>query len=348
MPTKRQILLGELDAWRREGVLDEATHVLLRSRYENAPRSDELDADAIHGPGPRRGADAETIEGGSKRSFAADSMQFVGGLLLGAGLVALLVFLDVGSESAPYVLLGLGALMVVPAMVGAMRGAPSGLVEAGLSGGLVPILVGVGTAIDASRQPGDFGATTEVLVPLLVALLTIGILVLRKGEGPTTLVAGGGFVFAVAAATLLREDFLFGDPTMATRWTWFLAQLGLAGLLAMWRGKLWTEISLAALVIPATMAFVLLLEPLSLEALGYELVIAIWLAPILAGGIFLGSRGLVTGAAAGLTIDAVAFAFEIGGPGTAVVVLLALGGLLVWQAENVRRYFRRGRSSSGE
>lgn len=329
MSTKRRILLAELASWRDEGILDEATYFLLRSRYEHAPPSDALDRELAAPAAPT----------GERRSFAADSMQFVGGLLLGAGLVALVVFLDLAEGAGAYALLLLGALLLSPAMLGAWRGAPPGLVEAGLAGGLVPMLVANGLAMQTGGSD-----PTRLFVPLLVAATCVGVLLLRRGQGPSTLVAGGGFVWSSAAATLLREDVLFGEPQMTTRWMWFLALLALGALLLVWRGRLWTEISLGALVAPATLAFGLLLDPLHLAELGTQLAIGAFLAPVLVGGVVLGSRGLVTGAAAGLTIDAVAFAFEIGGPGTAVVVLLALGGLLVWQAEAVRRYYRRAPS----
>lgn len=334
MPTKRGMLLDEIDQWREEGILDEHTHRVLRSRYENTVRSPEMDREifapisAVKAP-PGAPTDAAPESSAAPRSFAADSMQFVGGLLVGAGLVALVIFLDL-QASAPYILLLLGALLLAPAMVGAFRGSHPGLVEAGLAGGLVPMLVGVARSM-------DFPAS-DLVVPLLVAVVCIGVVALRRGEGASTLVAGGGFAWTLAAATVLRDRGTFGSAEQAT--LWFLSLCAFAVLLAVWRGKRWTEITLAVLVLPATIALVLLLQPYELAYLGTQLAIAVWLAPVLALGILFRSRGLVTGAAAGLTLDAIAFSFEVGGAGTAVVVLLALGGLLVWQAEAVRRYYR--------
>jgi hypothetical protein len=74
-----------------------------------------------------------------------------------------------------------------------------------------------------------------------------------------------------------------------------------------------------------------------------ELLVGAFLGALTGMGVWLGVRGLVASAAAGLTIDAVVFAFDVGGALTAVFVLLALGSLLVWQGQGIRRYFRSRR-----
>lgn len=310
MSARRTILLDALEAWRRDGLVDEPTYARLRERVHAEPEP-------------------------ARRGFAADAMQFVGGLLLGAGLVALVVFLDLAERVEPWAFLAVGAPLVALGVAGALRRAAPGLVEAALAGGLVPMLVAVGASFDEG---------VSLAVPALVALAGIGIVVLRRGEGPSVLVASVAFVWGSARATLLRDDFLMEAPDMTMRSLWLLALLGYGALLVVWREKLWTAISLGLLVAPLTLAFGLLLEPLELESVAMELAIGAFLGALLGVGIWLRSRGLVAGAAAGLTVDAVTFAFDVGGAGTAVVVLLALGGLLVWQAEFVRGYLRGGRS----
>lgn len=324
MATRRRILLDSLDAWRAEGVLDDATWRLLRARYENAPSSDELD-------GGVAAAAAAPEAPGEKRSFAADAMQFVGGLLVGAALVALVVFLDVGEPANAWLLLGLGAVMAAPAAYGAWVGWNRSLVQAGLSGSLVPALVAAGIG----------GGNDVYAIPMLVAAACVGVLLLLRGEGPTTLVAAGGYAFAGAASTLFRESFFFGNDQMGVRWAWLGLLLALLPLLLLWRQRLWASVSLGLYVAPLAFAFALILDGVdTLTSVGAELVMGAYLGALLGIGIWTGSRGLVAGAAAGLTIDAVVLAFDVGGPGTAVVLLLVLGALLVWQGQVVRGYFR--------
>ena len=332
MTTKRAILLEALDAWHAEGALDEHAWKFLSSRYRSGPPEPDLDAPLVAPRGaPDANAPPTTRTQGPQRSFAADAMQFVGGLLVGAALVALVIFLDVSDDAKPWAFLGLGLVLLAPAAAALYRGAPIGLVEAGLAGGLVPLVVGAGAAPDQY----------DIIVPALVALIAVGVTLLRRGEGASTLVAMGVYSFATARATIL-QDGLFGgggDPTL--RWTWLLALLAYMGLLLVWRHRLWALISLAIVVGPIALAFASILDLSHMSSTNAELVMGAFLGGLLVPGIALGSRGLVAGAAAGLTIDAIAFASTIGGPGTAVILLLALGGLLVWQAEVVRRYFKR-------
>lgn len=373
MTSKRRILLDALDAWRAEGALDEGAWRFLRSRYENAPKNADLDAilapardaatpagavttpaaTASEASAPPAGASAAAVGASDisaspgtafartsarlsdlerrPRSFAADAMQFVGGLLVGAGLVALVLYLDVPEGDAPWWMAGLGALLGAAATFGALRAAPSGLVEAGMAGALVPLTVGAGGAI----------AHDDVTLPSLVALASVGVLVLRRGAGPSALTAAAAFAFTSAAATVLQEG-IFGDEDPVARWLWFATLLGFGALLLVRRERAWIGATLGLYVVPLAIGCGLVLDLVpDLTSVGMELGLGAFLGALFALGLAWGVRGLVAGAVAGLTVDAVTFAFDVGGPGTAVVVLLALGGLLVWQAELVRSYFRR-------
>ncbi|HUR68398.1 MAG TPA: hypothetical protein VM370_04070 [Candidatus Thermoplasmatota archaeon] len=327
MTSKRAILLEALDAWHAEGALDEDAWKFLRSRYQGAAPDPDLDGELAGGAS----AAPTTTARAPRRSFAADAMQFVGGLLVGAALVALTIYLDVGSAAQPYYLLALGVVLLGPAIFGALRHAPSGLVEAGLAGGLVPLAVAAGIA--ASQR--------DLLVPALVTAAALGITLLRRAEGASTLVAGAVYALGTASATLLQEGLFGGTQDPGARWAWLALLLVYVGILLVWRHKLWATIGLALLVAPIAGAFALVLDLGTFPSTTAELLMGAFLGALLVPGILLGSRGLVAGAAAGLTIDAIVFASDVGGPGTAVVLLLALGGLLVWQAELVRRYFRR-------
>lgn len=325
MTTRRSIVLDALDRWHAEGQLDEATYLRLRSRAEEEAAS---------------GADetlsrAEPREGRS--AFAMNALQLVGGLLLGAALVALVVFLDLARDASSWalLLLGLGPYAGAVAMrLLARRGnaafvSREGLEEALWAAALVPIA--------ASPMPAQ-----ERVVAWIALALAVGAYVTRQGRGPSVVLAGAAY--AVAAVAAVPDPFGFGAEAANAGaryllWTLFLA---FGALLLVWRQETWTTVGLALYVIPLVGSLLPLLDLWGIHGDSQiQLAIGVYLGLLLVLGVALGNRGLVTGAAAGLTIDAVWFAAELGGPGTAVVVLLVLGGLLVWQAEFLRNYFRR-------
>ena len=118
-PTPREALLHEIDAWHAEGLITPEQWATLRARYPPEP------------PGERT------------RS-AADWLQLVGGLLLGAAVVAFVAFaigLDASDRRVPALAMMGGSAI---ALIGAFaleqwRGdARPGLVEALLAAALVP------------------------------------------------------------------------------------------------------------------------------------------------------------------------------------------------------------------
>lgn len=327
---RRAIILEELRRWRAEGVIDEDTARFLEARYHG----DDAGAPPVH-PAARAATTAAPRSG-----FAAGALQFVGGLLLGAALVALVIFLDVDDDVAPWLLFAMGAAVAsVGLALHAFMPERDGLGEALLSAGLVPIVV-------AATFTFDQGGTSGMLVASLAAAVAVAVHVLRKGRGPSIVVAGAGFTLASFAVADVQ--LFFGEPEPLRRFLWLAGLLAYLGLLLVWRRETWSTVGLALFVAPLTVGFLLILDVFDVQgAAAIELLLGGWLAIFVGIGVWLRNRGLVTGAAAGLTIDAVAFAFELGGPGTAVVVLLALGGLLVWQAEIVRAWFG-GRAGGGE
>ena len=307
----RDLLLREIDAWREEGILDERQHATLRARYE--------------------GQDA-----GARRSgFAADWLQLVGGLLLGAALVALVAYV-VGFDGSDatrrsLALLGLGAVSLLAAIVlHIARGADKpGLVDALLAAALVPAAVSAPSA----NEPALRWIAALALVPPLAALA------LRRGRSPVTALATVGFALA---SFFTIGDEIFSSSAGARPFLWETLLLAYGALLLAWRREGWTSVSLALLVLPLALALVAMLNSADVDGShAIELWMGAYLGAILGLGVALGQRGLVAGAAAGLTIDAVVFAADLGGALSALLVLAALGGLLVWQAEVVRGYFRR-------
>lgn len=324
MPTRREIILDELDRWLADGTLTPEEHARLRARYASDAEAARLDAPL--------GAGAATVGAvprDARGSFAVNAMQFVGGLLLGAALVALAFFLKLDGAALPWGLFLFG-VAGVGGGIALQFLAPDrdGLVEALLAAGLVPVALS-GLAPDS-----------PTLVGTLAMALAVITFVLRRGRGPSVVVAGAAFVVASFGAA--GPEFL-GESTR-TAYIWWALLIGFGCLMLVWREEAWTSAGFALYVGPLVAAFLFVADQEWQVAEGapLELLVGGYLALLLLGGILLGIRGLVAGSATGLTVDAVVFAADLGGPGTAVVVLVVLGGLLVWQAELVRAYFGRG------
>lgn len=330
MTTRLDAILEQLDRWRAEGLVSDEQHGILAAdarESADARMGDTVDADEVGGAGGYVPRD-------DRGSFAADALQFVGGLLLGAALVALTVFLDLEGDAAEWTLVGLGALGIAAgAALHYLAPDRNGVEEALMAAGLVAVGVSAAAANDGRA------------VAVLGMMLAIAALVVRQGRGPTVVVAGAAFVAASFAAA--GPEF-FGARQAPPEF-WWLLLVGYGALMLVWRKQPWTSAALGLYVLPLTLSFADLIDSWGVrDTLTTELVLGVYLGALLALGIALGIRGLVAGAAAGLTIDAVTFAADLGGAGTAVVVLLVLGGLLVWQAEFLRAYFtRRGSHGRG-
>lgn len=335
MTTRRGIVMDALDRWRDEGVLTVEEHARLIARASAEPAAWDDTLPHEHATRADTGGATAHVSAEDRGSFAVNSMQFVGGLLLGAALVALTFFLNLEGTAAAWTLLGLGAAAVGGGMaMHYLAPGRNGLEEAMFGAGLVAVAV-------APFQNGE-----TIMIGLLGMALAIASLVVRRGDGPTVVVAGAAYVSASFAA--LGPDF-FGSDVTQSYMLWWLAVVAYGLLMLVWRTRSWTSAALGLYVLPLVLSFGPVLDQwgrqLGIESSTFvQLVIGAYLGIWFAVGIALGIRGLVAGAAAGLTIDAVVFAADLGGPGTAVVVLVLLGGLLVWQAEFLRAYFgRRGR-----
>lgn len=317
MPTRREIILEELAKWRAEGVITNEQHAAMAARYqtEDALLNEQLDA---------------AVAREERGSFAVAAMQLVGGLLLGAALVALTFYLNLEGASAGWTLLLFGAVgLGAGAAMHFLAEGRESLEEALLAAGFVPLAI--------APFPG-MEVDVESLIAGPAVLLAIAVYILRRGRGPSALLAGAAFVatsFALVGPEIFESD---ASPP----YLWWALLLGFGGLMLVWREEAWTSAGFGLYVAPLTAAFAMSVAEWGIrEETPMQLILGAYLGVFLAIGVLLGIRGLVAGAAAGLTIDAVAFAANLGGPGTAVIVLVVLGGLLVWQAEFLRAYFRR-------
>ena len=71
-----------------------------------------------------------------------------------------------------------------------------------------------------------------------------------------------------------------------------------------------------------------------------EVVLALLMGAILAAGLWLREKGMVLAAALAIAIDSIVFAFDVGELVGGLVAILAVAGLLIWQAGSLRRYLR--------
>lgn len=158
---------------------------------------------------------------------------------------------------------------------------------------------------------------------------------------------------ALTALNVALVSILFGrvsqginDDAALTIWFWYaVAQLPL--LVVASRGTKWPwptfSLSAATLLLAGTFLgyhFEVLDEILPRFDGASEVYVAILMGLALAAGLALREKGMVLAAAFALAIDAVVFAFDVGELIGGLLALLAVAGLLIWQAGALRRYLK--------
>lgn len=306
---RRVVILDELDLWRAEGILDEDEHVMMRSRYVPAPDA------ALHTPlTPTR----------APPSTAAYATHLVGGLLLGASLIALVQFFVPIGIWQPFSALGVGALCAAAAWVAETRrgelAAEAGFAAALLAGASVP-----------------FYALSMPLAGLLACGLALFVAVIRRGR--TALAVLASVTFFVGAQHAARVDMLAPRPG-ASEGLYLLALVAFGALLLWHRREAWGGRALSVHAIGIVLATFPFLDALGVTDPGLAaLGVGIVLGALFALALRLHVRVMVATTCAMLTLAAVSFAFLALGPALAAIVLLLLGAALVWQAETVKGYF---------
>lgn len=311
--SRRAVILEEIERWRAEGMLDDDEYVFLRSRYDQG-RDPRLDS----------APDATVAEEASSPSPAAYATHLVGGLLLGAAVVALIQFFVPIGGWQPLAALIVSALAMGAAVVAEMRrGALAA--EAGLAAGIVA----------AGSVP--FYAVSPALLGGIAAALAVGVALLRRGRTPLSLLATAAFF--VGAQHMARVDLLAAAPAGAEGA--LMLSLGAFGaLLVAHRRERWGGHALALHACAMTLAAFPLLDALGTTDPGVAaLAVGGMLGALFLLGLQLDARPLVAVTSAMLTFAAIAFAFLALGPALAAIVLLLLGAVLVWHAETVRGYF---------
>ncbi len=270
-------------------------------------------------------------------SLAMQSFYAIGGVMLGAASAALFALLELngamsGANSAWWFFLIFAILFSGAAIGTRMAGQPE-LADALAIASLVPIAILMGP------EP-----ITDWLyfVPVLACA---GIMSWRRDGHLVPLLALGVMSVAIPIAyyNVIGDDWTLGD---SASWAWLITATAVfAGVVAWTRlSKLrWEMEGLAATTLAVSAAWINVvaeaIEP-SFDG-GYEVVIAIGLAVLIGVGLLLKERVIVFVSGIALAIDAIVFAFDVGGPEVGLTVLLLMAGGLIATATLLRR--RKGR-----
>lgn len=158
---------------------------------------------------------------------------------------------------------------------------------------------------------------------------------------------------ALVALNVAIVSVLFGrvarsadEEAALTIWFWYaVAQLPLLIVASQQTRWPWPTVSLAAATLLLAGTFLGYYFDVLTEALpGFdgdaEVYVAALMGTALAVGLALREKGMVLAAALAVAIDAVVFAFDVGELAGGLVALLAVAGLLIWQAGALRRYLQ--------
>lgn len=305
----RELVL-EAEAWVEEGVVSRAQADALRSRYATV-----LSQPGRYVPTPRAG---DRASGG----LLAEFLYALAGVLVGAAALVVLVVGLATEEPAAFAIVG--AALIAAGLIVHLRWERRLVGDALLAAGLVPLTM-------ASFPGGDdlYGA--------LAMVAAVALLLWRRDV--TFLPSLAVVAFTIGAAATFFELFERGEDL-----AWFLAQTALlVGVVAgdrMLRGAdsaLAAALAVGAVAIPFTL---LLDEQASMTSELAEISLGGLMLGALAVGVWLRHRGVAVGSAIVLGGDAVVFAFDVGGVLLGTGILLALAGVLVWQAEFLKRYLR--------
>lgn len=295
--SEAQVVLREARRWRADGILSAEQLATIESRYTATAAREEV--------------------GGT-----SGILQALGGLVLGAAAIALIVFLDLPEDVART----WGLLAAVAALAAA------------------------GAALAATRQPFADAALVASLVPLVFAAM---------GSNDNVLCLVAAFVLPPAIG-VWRRDVTFVPPLAAVAFaaasgialaSWFqdsftltyATLMALAAAAAGWyasRGRVAWEVASGLLVVALAVSVIMFYfdYDLDLGNGGAELVVGAVLLVAVGLGVAFLRRGVLVGATGGLAIDAVVFAFDVGGLLFGVLTLLAVSGALLAAASAVRRY----------
>lgn len=210
----------------------------------------------------------------------------------------------------------------------------------------------VGDAADAAGLGAALGVPFLAGSPwplgLVIAGLAIFVTIAQRGRSPLALLAAATFFVGIRHAVQL--DLLAGREAVPAA-ALFLALVAYGALLAAQAahaaprraagaaGAPWAGIALALVGLLLVLAAFPLLDVAGVTDAGVAaLCLGTLIGALLAFGVWTRIRPLATTMGVVLPLSILAFALLALGPALAAIVLVCLGGALLWQAENVRAF----------
>ncbi|HUR24774.1 MAG TPA: hypothetical protein VM327_02020 [Candidatus Thermoplasmatota archaeon] len=307
--------------WASEGLLPPASLEVLRQRHRD---------DALRAADP----DAE--------SFGSGVLYALGGILLGCAVFAFYVLLqengfisyETGERVAPWLFLAWGVLCSAGAFAIDLLARKPRLGDAFHVAALV--------AVTASGFPD----AERLYLGFVAMAFAAGVLWYRRERFLVSFLALTALNVALVSILFGRVERLVNEEAALTIWFWYaIAQLPFLLVASRKTSWPWPALGLATATILVAGTFLGYyfdsLEQVFPEFPGdAEIYVAILMGAALATGLALREKGMVLAAAFAIAIDAIVFAFDVGDLVGGLLALLAVAGLLIWQASALRRYLR--------
>lgn len=303
--------------WAREGLLPPESLAAIEARHA---------ADAVEDP--------------DRESFGASVLYGLGGVLLGCAVFAFLVLLQDNAgwdfqrveDVSPWLFLAWGIVCSAAAFSVDLVAKRPRLGDA--------LHVAALVAVTASGFP----RADELYLGFLAVAFAAGITYYRRARFMVPFLAIVALNAAVASILFGRIG-ASGDTDVAFT-IWFayalvqVAILTAASRMTQWP---WPTFTLAAATLLLAGSFIGFWSDM-VEWRPFdghlEVFLALLMGATLAIGLVLREKGLVLASALVIAIDAVVFAFDVGEVIGGLLAILAVAGLLIWQAGALRRYLR--------
>ena len=307
--------------WTREGLMPPASLQVLEARHRG---------DATRPADP------------NAESFGSGVLYALGGILLGCAVFAFYVLLqdngafsyEDGQRIAPWLFLAWGVLCSAGAFSIDVLAHRPRLGDAFHIAALV--------AMTASGFP-DAERTYFGFVAVAFAA---GVLWYRRERFLVPFLALTALNVALVSILFGRVARIADEEAAFTIWFGYaMAQLPLLAVSSRKTAWPWPTMSLAAATLLVAGTFLGFYFDVLEEVLpGFpgdaEVYVALLMGAALAIGLMLREKGIVLAAALAIAIDAIVFAFDVGDLVGGLLALLAVAGLLIWQAGALRRYLR--------
>jgi hypothetical protein len=307
--------------WTREGLMPPASLAALEARHR---------------------ADAERAADPHAESFGSGVLYALGGILLGCAVFAFYVLLqdngaftyEQGESVAPWLFLAWGALCSAGAFAIDQVARRPRLGDAFHIAALV--------AVTASGFPD----ADRLYLGFVAMAFAAGVLWYRRERFLVPFLAITALNVALVSVLFGRVARLADEEAAFTIWFWYaVAQLPLLAVASRKTRWPWPNMSLAAATLLVAGSFLgyyfdVLEEVLPDFPGDAEVFVAMLMGAALAAGLALREKGMVLAAALAIAIDAIVFAFDVGELVGGLLALLAVAGLLIWQAGSLRRYLR--------